>query len=43
MINLTKLDLNLRYKIYSKNLVSLLQVLKYNENKISDKGGKEIA
>ena len=42
MINLTKLNLNLRYKIYSKNFVSLLRVLKYKENEISDKGGKEI-
>ena len=42
MINLTKLNLDLSYKIYSKNFVSLLQVSKRNFNEISDKGGKEI-
>ena len=42
MINLTKLNLNLSYKIYSKNFVVLLQVSKYNDNKISDEGAKKI-
>ena len=42
MINLTKLELILIYKIYSKNFVVLLQVSKYYGNEISDEGGKEI-
>ena len=42
MINLTKLDLNLGYKICYKNFVVLLQVSKYKHNNASDKEGKEI-
>ena len=42
MINLTKLESSLLYKICYKNFVVLLQVSKYNHNKISGKGGKEI-
>ena len=40
MINLTWLKLELRYKICYKNFVVLLQASKYNNNKMSDEGGK---
>lgn len=43
MINLTYLRLKLEYKICYKNFVVLLQVSKYNDDKISDEGGKEFA